>query len=393
MSPDPSADWLEAPPPPDDEVMYVDVGGYEGPLDLLLDLARRQKVDLSQISVLALAEQYLGFIETVREKRIEIAADYLVMAAWLAYLKSRLMVPQAANDDEPTGEMMAALLQFRLKRLEAMRRSAMQLMNRPILGRQVFARGAPEPVTVKKHALWEASLFDLLKAYATQRERGIPNDYTPFERHVWSLQDAREILKSRIALLDAEIAAVEKRLGEAHTASADVDRKRDLLENDDAALRSASAALAGWAGEMEDGVRRLHPRLPEPAVVRIAPLFNRMPAEYRALVRYIFPGGELDHLGMSIANLERHGFDVHDVEGWREHYQRTTRLWWERLEANKAKAEAEIGPERTRMWLLYLAGCSLAFERGGALINQTLVSKRRKGPSGLPLTRADLYRA
>jgi cyclopropane-fatty-acyl-phospholipid synthase len=120
--------------------------------------------------------------------------------------------------------------------------------------------------------------------------------------------------------------------------------------------------------------------------------FNKMPAEYRALVRYIFPGGELDHLGMSIANLERNGFEVHDVEGWREHYQRTTRLWWERLEARKAEAEAEIGPERTRMWLLYLAGCSLAFERGGALVNQTLVSKRRKGASGLPLTREDLYR-
>jgi len=120
--------------------------------------------------------------------------------------------------------------------------------------------------------------------------------------------------------------------------------------------------------------------------------FNKMPAEYRALVRYIFPGGELDHLGMSIANLERYGFEVHDVEGWREHYQRTTRLWFERLNANKTAAEAEVGPERTRMWLLYLAGCSLAFERGGALINQTLVSKRRKGPSGLPLTRVDLYR-
>lgn len=120
--------------------------------------------------------------------------------------------------------------------------------------------------------------------------------------------------------------------------------------------------------------------------------FNRMPAEYRALVRYIFPGGELDHLGMSIANLERFGFEVHDVEGWREHYQRTTRLWWERLNARREEAEAEIGPERTRMWLLYLAGCSLAFERGGAMVNQTLVSKRRKGASGLPLTRADLYR-
>jgi len=195
---DPSAEWLEPAPPPDDEVMYVDVGGYEGPLDLLLDLARRQKVDLAQISVLALAEQYLSFIETVREKRIEIAADYLVMAAWLAYLKSRLMVPQAPNDDEPTGEMMAALLQFRLKRLEAMRRAAMQLMGRPMLGRQIFARGAPEPVTLRRTALWEASLFDLLKAYATQRERGISSDYTPVERHVWSLQEARDILSRLI---------------------------------------------------------------------------------------------------------------------------------------------------------------------------------------------------
>jgi cyclopropane-fatty-acyl-phospholipid synthase len=119
--------------------------------------------------------------------------------------------------------------------------------------------------------------------------------------------------------------------------------------------------------------------------------FNRMPAEYRALVRYIFPGGELDHLGMSITNLERHGFEVHDVEGWREHYQRTCRLWFERLNARRAQAEAEVGPEKTRMWLMYLAGCSLAFERGGAMINQTLASKRTRGPSGLPWSRADLY--
>jgi cyclopropane-fatty-acyl-phospholipid synthase len=120
--------------------------------------------------------------------------------------------------------------------------------------------------------------------------------------------------------------------------------------------------------------------------------FNKMPAEYRALVRYIFPGGELDHLGMSITNLERHGFEVHDVEGWREHYQRTCRIWWERLNARRAEAEAEVGPEKVRMWLIYLASCSLAFERGGALINQTLASKRTKGPSGLPWSRADLYR-
>ena len=193
-----TTDWFAPPPAAADEVLYVDVGGYEGPLDLLLELARRQKVDLTQISVLALAEQYLAFIETVREKRIEIAADYLVMAAWLAYLKSRLMVPQAASDDEPTGEMMAAMLQFRLKRLEAMRGAAQQLMNRPRLGLQVHSRGEPEPITIDRRNLWEATLYDLLKAYAMQRERGLGNDYSPFVRTVWSLQDARDILQRLI---------------------------------------------------------------------------------------------------------------------------------------------------------------------------------------------------
>jgi segregation and condensation protein A len=195
------SDWFDTPvaASPDEEVMYVDVAGYEGPLDLLLDLARRQKVDLAAISVLALAEQYLAFIETVREKRIEVAADYLVMAAWLAYLKSRLMVPQAVNDDEPSGEMMAAMLQFRLKRLEAMRKAAMQLMNRPRLGFQVYARGQPEPITIQRRNLWEASLFDLLKAYAAQRERSLStDDYAPFHRTVLSLQEARDILQRLI---------------------------------------------------------------------------------------------------------------------------------------------------------------------------------------------------
>jgi len=188
-------DWFDAPAPPDDDdILYVDVDGYEGPLDLLLDLARRQKVDLAAISVLALAEQYLKFIETVREKRIEVAADYLVMAAWLAYLKSRLMVPQAPSDDEPSGEMLAALLQFRLKRLEAMRRAASQLMNRARLGYQVYARGMPEPMEIARTSLWEASLFELLKAYGAQRERGVATDYTPLQRTVWSLQEARDIL-------------------------------------------------------------------------------------------------------------------------------------------------------------------------------------------------------
>ncbi|HVW94025.1 MAG TPA: ScpA family protein [Devosia sp.] len=201
MTADTQSDWLEAAQAPataDDEVLYVDVDGYEGPLDLLLDLARRQKVDLTHISVLALAEQYLAFIETIREKRIEIAADYLVMAAWLAYLKSRLMVPQAPSDEEPSGEMMAALLQFRLKRLEAMRQASQQLMHRPRLGMAVFARGLPEPLTIQRRSLWEASLYELLKAYATQRERGIATDYSPHVRKVWSLADARDILQRLI---------------------------------------------------------------------------------------------------------------------------------------------------------------------------------------------------
>jgi segregation and condensation protein A len=197
---DATSDWFEAPPAAseDDDVLYVDVAGYEGPLDLLLDLARRQKVDLARISVLALAEQYLSFIETIREKRMEIAADYLVMAAWLAYLKSRLMVPSVESGEEPTGEMMAALLQFRLKRLEAMRQASVQLMNRPRLGFATHARGQPEPVVVNRRHLWEASLYDLLKAYATQRERSVPADYRPRERNVWSLQEAREILQRLI---------------------------------------------------------------------------------------------------------------------------------------------------------------------------------------------------
>jgi segregation and condensation protein A len=195
---DAQTDWFDTAPPPQGDVLHVDVDGYEGPLDLLLDLARRQKVDLSAISVLSLVEQYLAFIERVRERRIEVAADYLVMAAWLAYLKSRLMVPQAPGEEEPSGEMLAAMLQFRLKRLEAMRNAANSLVSRPRLGLQVFARGAPEPIHVARRSIWEASLYDLLKAYSSQRERGSVTEYTPKVRTVWSLQDARDMLQRLI---------------------------------------------------------------------------------------------------------------------------------------------------------------------------------------------------
>ncbi|MCU0790131.1 MAG: segregation/condensation protein A [Nitratireductor sp.] len=173
----------------------VDVDGFEGPLDLLLELARRQKVDLSRISILALAEQYLAFIEQVRRLRIELAADYLVMAAWLAYLKSRLLIPEPETGETGlSGEEMAAQLAFRLQRLEAMREAASRLSNRNRLGRDFFARGQPEAVIVEKRAEYSATLYDLLTAYAAQRQKSIVSQVTIAKRNVWSLQDAREIL-------------------------------------------------------------------------------------------------------------------------------------------------------------------------------------------------------
>jgi cyclopropane-fatty-acyl-phospholipid synthase len=135
----------------------------------------------------------------------------------------------------------------------------------------------------------------------------------------------------------------------------------------------------------------LHHAISRPAK-RDEKAFRKHRAEYTAMARYIFPGGDLDHLGMGIANLERFGFEIHDVEGWREHYARTCHLWHDRLLANETAAHNEVGREKTRLWLAYLAGCSIAFERGGGGIFQTLASKRKRGPSGLPPTRLDLYR-
>jgi segregation and condensation protein A len=181
----------------DDPSLVVDVAGFEGPLDLLLHLARNQKVDLARISVLALAEQYLVFIETARKLRLELAADYLVMAAWLAFLKSKLLIPKQPGDEGESGEEMAAVLQFRLKRLEAMRDAASRLVNRNRLGRDVFARGMPELVIVEKRNEWSATLYDLLTAYAVQRQRQAIDRVKIARRGVWSLKEARDIL-SRI---------------------------------------------------------------------------------------------------------------------------------------------------------------------------------------------------
>ncbi len=174
--------------------LVVDLEGYEGPLDVLLALARNQKVDLTRISILDLAEQYLAFISEARRLRLEIAADYLVMAAWLAYLKSRLLLPEPEDDDELSGPEMAARLTFQLQRLEAMREAATRLMARDRVGRDVFARGMPEGVRVIRTTDYECSLFELLSAYAEQRTRtpGPPLSL-PLGR-IYSVEEATERL-------------------------------------------------------------------------------------------------------------------------------------------------------------------------------------------------------
>lgn len=184
-----------------DPSLVVDVAGFEGPLDLLLHLARNQKVDLSRISILALAEQYLSFIERVRALRLELAADYLVMAAWLAFLKSKLLIPKQPGDVGESGEELAAVLQFRLKRLEAMRDAAARLVNRNRLGRDVFARGMPEMVIIEKRNAYQASLYDLLTAYAQQRQKQAITNVTIARRGVWSLKDARDVLTRLVGTL------------------------------------------------------------------------------------------------------------------------------------------------------------------------------------------------
>jgi segregation and condensation protein A len=183
------------------ETLVVDVEGFEGPLDLLLTLARTQKVDLARISVLALAQQYLDFIAEARRLRLEIAADYLVMAAWLAFLKSKLLLPAEQDaEDEPTGEELAQLLGFRLKRLHAMREAVAQLMTRKRLGRDVFARGMPEPLRITRKSTYQADLYDLLKAYSQQRQRTAVKSWQVRQRTVWSLKEARDELERLIGM-------------------------------------------------------------------------------------------------------------------------------------------------------------------------------------------------
>ena len=173
----------------DDEALNLNLDGWEGPLDLLLNLARAQKVDLHQISILALVEQYLAYLEQARALRLEIAADYLVMAAWLAYLKSCLLLPKDPTID-PSPEELAMRLQLRLQRLDAMREAGARLMGRDRLGRDVFVRGAPEGLKLVRKAAWQVSPFDLFAAYGRVKARTAPAMHVVAHRAVMTLEDA-----------------------------------------------------------------------------------------------------------------------------------------------------------------------------------------------------------
>src|SRR5215470_4889411 len=174
--------------------LVVDLDGYEGPIDVLLRLAREQKVDLTKISILQLADQYLAFISAARKLQLEIAADYLVMAAWLAYLKSRLLLPEPEPEDQPSGAELAAALAFQLQRLEAMQQAGVRLMARPQLGREIFGRGAPEGLRLVSRVLYDVSLYDLLKAYGEGRRRGSGAVLEIRATELYSMDDALERL-------------------------------------------------------------------------------------------------------------------------------------------------------------------------------------------------------
>ena len=178
------------------EALIVDVDGFEGPLDLLLMLSRTQKVDLRKISVLQLAEQYLGFVARAQSLRIELAADYLVMAAWLAFLKSRLLLPPEPGEAGPSAEDLAAHLAFQLERLSAMREAAARLMARDQLGRDFFARGVPEDIVRHTKVSYEATLLDLMRAYARTRTRDEFRPYAFDRQNVYTMEDALERMRA-----------------------------------------------------------------------------------------------------------------------------------------------------------------------------------------------------
>ncbi len=203
-------DFAGAAPEPSEDIeasdaLVLDLDGFEGPLHVLLALARQQKVDLLKISITRLAEQYLAFVQEARRLRFALAADYLVMASWLAYLKSRLLLPKTdrkSNGDEPAPEELAAQLAFRLKKLETMRKAVEALTERPQLRRDVFPRGDPEARLIIPSGKLEANVFDLMTAYVTQRRKEVERSYDPTRRvEAYSLEDARDNLRAQLPKL------------------------------------------------------------------------------------------------------------------------------------------------------------------------------------------------
>lgn len=193
---------LELPKEGDSDAFLLNIDGYEGPIDVLLDMARNQKVDLREISILQLVRQYLGFIERAKELRLELAAEYLVMAAWLAYLKSRLLLPQEKKEEgELSGEQMAEALQFQLRRLEAMRDAAEKLMQRPQLGINVFPRGMPEGLKTRYETHWQVNIYDLLKAYGDITRRQEYQNYELPTFNIMSMEEAADRLAKMLGNL------------------------------------------------------------------------------------------------------------------------------------------------------------------------------------------------
>ncbi len=241
---------LDAAPVAPEEALVVTVDGFEGPLDLLLALARDQKVDLAKISVLKLAEQYLEFVESAKSRSLELAADYLVMAAWLAYLKSRLLLPQPPSiEGEPTALEMAARLRWRLQRLEAMREAAARLMARDRLGRDVFLRGAPEPVNVVKLRTQADTLYDLLTAYSAQRvKRARVSTYRPVHAPVLLIEEARQRLERMLG-----------RIGNWHALSNLLPGEWNYGERRRSALASTLLASLELARDGRVEIRQLRP--------------------------------------------------------------------------------------------------------------------------------------
>ena len=182
-----------------EEALYLELDGWEGPLDLLLDLARRQKVDLKQISILALVDQYLSYIEHAQDLRLELAADYLVMAAWLAFLKSSLLLPKEEQED-PSPEELALRLQLRLQRLGAMREAAARLMGRDRIGRDIFLRGKPEGLRTDRKVFWKSDAFSLIQAYGRVTARTAPRIYHVSDRPVMTLDSALDRVSAMLGV-------------------------------------------------------------------------------------------------------------------------------------------------------------------------------------------------